>query len=295
MMADPEVPPQHPWAGRGVYLLDDHEVVRRGLRHVLESEGFSIVGESASAREAIRRIPDLCPELAVIDDDLPDGSGAEVCRAVAAAGLATRCVLLTGDADEKVLIDSILAGAWGCLSKQDDSSEQLRLIRRALAGHTAYSARFQPALLGEVPRPRLSTPDERLLNLTRQEMNVAVRLGRGLTNRQISQEMGLSEKTIKNMVSALLTKLGMGRRTQVAVLIVGALDHVEDSGYGSYRLSLFPDRVAEVTAALLNCTSETRTVPPTDAERAEDARRLAEALAATWTGPMGRRPRLSRA
>jgi DNA-binding NarL/FixJ family response regulator len=276
-------------------LLDDHEVVRRGLRHVLESEGLSVVGESASAREAIRRIPDLRPELAVIDDDLPDGSGAEVCRAVAAAGLATRCVLLTADADEEVLIDSILAGAWGCLSKQDDSSEQLRLIRRALAGHTAYSGRFQPVLLGEVPRPKLSTPDERLLNLTRQEMNVAVRLGRGLTNRQISQEMGLSEKTIKNMVSAMLMKLGMGRRTQVAVLIVGELDHVKDSGYGSYRLSLFPDRVAEVTAALLNCTSETRTVPPTDAERAEDARRLAEALAATWTGPTGRRPRLSRA
>ncbi|WP_052354983.1 response regulator transcription factor [Arthrobacter sp. I3] len=293
MVADPEVPPQHPWAGRGVYLLDDHEVVRRGLRHLLESEGFSIVGESGSVREAIRRIPDVRPGLAILDDHLPDGSGAEVCGALAAAGLATRCVLLTGDADEKVLIDSILAGAWGCLSKQDDSSEQLRLIRRVLNGHTAYSARFQPALLAPPAGP--DGPDERLLNLTRQEMNVAVRLGKGLTNRQISQQMGLSEKTIKNMVSTLLTKLGMGRRTQIAVLIAGALDHVEDPGYGSYRLSLFPDRVAEVTAALLNCTSETRTAAPTDAERAEDALRLAEALAATWTGPMGRRPRLSRA
>jgi hypothetical protein len=126
-------------------------------------------------------------------------------------------------------------------------------------------------------------------------MNVAVRLGKGLTNRQISREMGLSEKTIKNMVSAMLTKLRMGRRTQIAGLIVGALDHAEDPGYGSYRLSLLPDRVADVTAALLNCTSETRTVPPTEAERAEGALRLADALAATWTGPTGRRPRLSRA
>jgi DNA-binding NarL/FixJ family response regulator len=295
MIADPEFLPQQPLPGRSVYLLDDHEVVRRGLRQVLESEGFSIAGESGSAREAVRRIADVRPELAILDDHLPDGSGAEVCRAIVAAGLATRCVLLTGDADERVLIDSILAGAWGCLSKQDDSSEQLRLIRRVLNGHTAYSARFQPALLAPPAGPRPDGPDERLLNLTRQEMNVAVRLGKGLTNRQISQEMGLAEKTIKNMVSTLLTKLGMGRRTQVAVLIAGALDHVEDSGYGSYRLSLFPDRVAEVTAALLNCTSETRTVPPTDAERAEDALRLAEALAATWTGPTGRRPRLSRA
>jgi hypothetical protein len=95
------------------------------------------------------------------------------------------------------------------------------------------------------------------------------------------------------MVSAMLTKLGMTRRTQVAVLIAGMPDHVDDPGYGSYRLSLFPDRVAEVTAALLECISETRTIPITDGERAQDALRLADALAATSTGPGSRRPRLS--
>ena len=294
MMADPEIPPPHPLTSRGVYLLDDHEVVRRGLRHLLESDGLSIAGESWSAREALRRIPALRPDLVILDDDLPDGSGVEVCRTLAAAGSTIRCVLLTGDAEEAVLIESILAGAWGCLSKQDDSSEQLRLIRRALSGHTAYSGRFQPALLASLPRLRPKRPEEKLLTLTRQEMNTAIGLGKGLTNRQISQEMFLAEKTVKNMVSSVLTKLGMTSRSQAAVFIARALNHQENPADGDHRNSPFPDLIAEVTAALLNCTSETRTAPPTDAERAEAARRLADALAATRTGLTSRRPQLSR-
>ena len=293
MMVGGETFPERPLAGRGVYLLDDHEVVRLGLRRLLGSDGLNVAGESGSAREAARRIPALRPDLAILDVDLADGSGAEVCRVLAAAGSATRCVLMTGDADEAVLIDAILAGAWGCLSKQDDSSEQLRLIRRALDGYTAFSGGFRPALLRPL-RPVATRPDERLLVLTRQEMNVAVRLGRGLTNRQISKDMVLAEKTVKNLVSSVLTKLGMARRTQVAVLMAQKLNHPEDPAGGDYRLSPFPDLVPEVTAALLDCTSEARTVPPTDAERAADALRLANALAAARTGPRSR-PLLSRA
>ncbi|MCB5276062.1 Transcriptional regulatory protein DevR (DosR) [Arthrobacter sp. SO5] len=169
MMADPEIPPAHLLTGRSVYLLDDHEVVRRGLRHLLELEVLSIAGESWSAREAVRRIPALRPDLVILDDDLPDGSGVEVCRALAAAGSTTMCVLMIGDADEAVLIEFILAGAWGCLSKQDDSSEQLRLIRRALAGHSAYCGRFQSVLLAPVPRLRPKRPEEKLLTLTRRK------------------------------------------------------------------------------------------------------------------------------
>ena len=105
MMAEQEFPPQRALAGRGVYVLDDHEVVRRGLRHLLESDALSIAGESGSAREALRRIPALRPDLVILDDDLPDGSGAEVCRALAAADPGIRCVLMTGEADEAVLID----------------------------------------------------------------------------------------------------------------------------------------------------------------------------------------------
>jgi DNA-binding NarL/FixJ family response regulator len=291
--ADPRIYPINAVAGRGVYLLDDHELVRRGLRQLLETNGLSIAGESGSAREAIRRIPALRPELVILDDDLPDGSGADVCRAIAVAEPGIRCVLMTGDGDELVLIDSILAGAWGCLSKEDDSGEQLRLIRRALAGYTAYSGRFHPALVAPLALDRPQRPDERLLTLTRQEMNAAIGLGKGLSNRQISQEMFLSEKTVKNMVSSVLMKLGMARRTQAAVLITRALYHSEDPADGGYRSSRFPDLIPEVTAALLNCTSEVRAVPPTAEVRAGAADRLADALTATRTGLRVSRPQPS--
>lgn len=284
MMAGPEVRPHDSFAGRGVYLLDDHEVIRRGLRQLIESDGLSVAGESGSAREAVRRTPALRPELVILDDDLPDGSGADVCRAIAAADPGIRCVLMTDENNEAVLIDSILAGAWGCLSKQDDSGEQLRLIRRALAGHTAYSGRFQTALLAPYPVPGHTRTDKGLLRLSRQEMTAAVGVGRGLSNRQISQEMFLAEKTVKNMVSSILMKLGMRRRTEVAVLVTTAVNDSEHPNDGGYRSTRFPDLIPEVTTALLNATSWTQTMPPTVEARAGDADRLACALMATRTG-----------
>ncbi|WP_217639726.1 response regulator transcription factor, partial [Arthrobacter sp. ok909] len=253
---------------------------------LIESDGLSVAGESGSAREAVRRIPALRPELVILDDDLPDGSGADVCRAITAADPGIRCVLMTADTDEAVLIDAILAGARGCLSKQDDSSEQLRLIRRALAGHTAYSGRFHPALVAPFSLPGPHGPEERLQRLSKREMTAAIGLAKGLSNRQISQEMFLAEKTVKNMVSTILMKLGMARRTQAAVLVTTTLNHPDDPADGGYRSSRFPDLVAEVTAALLNCTSEAPTLPPTDEARAGDALRLADALAAIGAGRM---------
>ncbi len=290
MIADAEISPQHPLAGRGVYLVDDHEVVRRGLRQMLESEGLSVAGESGSALEAVRRIPALRPELVIIDDVLPDGSGAGVCRGVTATAPDIRCVLMTGDADEAVLIDAILAGAWGCLSKTDDGREQLRLIRRTLAGYTAYSARFGDAVLAAYPLSQLQRQDEELLRLSKQEMTVAIGVGRGLSNRQIAREMFLSEKTVKNMVSTILMKLGLARRTQVALLVTNALNPSEDPDDAGYRFSRFPELIPEVTAALLHCVSESGTVPPTNEARERDAARLADALAATRTGVRVTRP-----
>lgn len=290
MMADPKIHQEHSLAGRGVYILDDHEIVRRGLRQLLGSDGLGIAGESGSARVAVRRTPALRPALVIVDDILPDGSGAEVCRIIAASAPAIRCVLMTDDCNEAVLIDAILAGAWGCLSKQDSGSEQLRLIRRALAGHTAYSGRFRPALLAPPAPPGPQRLDRRLLRLTRQEMNAAIGLGKGLSNRQISMEMALAEKTVKNLVSSVLAKLGMTRRTQAAVLITQALNPADDDADGDYRSSLYPDLIAEVTAALLNCTGETGSVPLADELRARDAGRLAEALSAARAGRRGLRP-----
>ncbi|BCW70045.1 hypothetical protein NicSoilB8_10890 [Arthrobacter sp. NicSoilB8] len=290
MMACPEDDPQFSLAGPGVFLLDDHEIVRRGLRQLLGAAGLRIAGESGSAGVAVRRIPDLRPALVILDDDVPDGSGAEVCRAIAAVAPDIRCVLMTGDTDEAVLIDSILAGAWGCLSKQDGSSELLRLIRRALAGHTAYSARFRAALVAPSDRRRLRRTDEKLLTLTRQELNVAIHLGKGMTNRQISQEMVLAEKSVKNLTSAVLRKLGVAGRTQAAVFITRVLKSSEVSSGGGYGFSPFPNLSAEVTAALLTCINESRAVPPTIEERERNARRLADALTATRAGWEGIRP-----
>ncbi|MEQ4520972.1 response regulator transcription factor [Pseudarthrobacter sp. B907] len=281
-MADPK--PRGPDAakGGGVYVLDDHEVVRRGLRQVIESAGLVVAGESGSAREASRRIPALRPVMAVLDDDLPDGSGVDVCRAVALADHSIRCVLMTGEDDESVLIDSVLAGAWGCLSKQDDSGEQLRLIRRVLTGQTAYSSRFLPGLAGRASGQRGDDgPEELLLRLSNRETSVALALARGLSNRQIGRELFLAEKTVKNMVSSILDKLGMARRTEVAVLVTGALNRPEVSAGAGYRSCRSPDLVAEVTAALADCTSDGRSGPWTDAGLVAAAARLANALDAT--------------
>jgi DNA-binding NarL/FixJ family response regulator len=281
MSTELEFHPPLPLTGRGVFLLDDHEVVRWGLRHLLESDGRSIAGESGSARKARHQIRAVRPELVIIDDDLKDGSGVGVCRDIAAADLGIRCVILTAETSESVLIDSVLAGAWGCLSKQDGNIEQLRLIRRALTGHTAFSTRFRTALAPPSARRGAPRPDELLLTFTRQEMNAATGLARGLTNRQISDEMLVAEKTVKNLTSSVLRKLGMARRAEAAVFIAKALNPTHNR---SYRSSPFPDLIAEVTGALLDCISESDTAPPTHEGRAANLRRLAEALTAIGTG-----------
>ena len=282
-MADRQLKSRYSSCGQTVYLLDDHELVRRGLRQLLEPEGFSIVGESGSARVAAREILALGPDLVILDDDLPDGSGAGVCRAVAAVDLSIRCVLLTGEATDSVLIESVLAGGWGCLSKQDGDDEQLRLIRRVLDGRTAYSGMFQPRALSPTPARGPKRPEDKLLALTSQEHRAALGLASGLSNRQISQEMLLAEKTVKNLVSSVLTKLGMERRTQAAVLVTKALGQAETLPCGR-GFNRFPERLAEVTAALLECTREEGTTSPTDGGRAAVAARLADALAAARTG-----------
>jgi two-component system, NarL family, response regulator DevR len=283
-MADMQLRPKYPSTARSVYLLDDHEALRRGLRHMPEPGGFSIIGESGSAREAAREVPALHPDLVILDEDLPDGSGTAVCRAVAQADLSIRWILMTGEFGGAALVESILAGAWGCLSKQDDSSEQLRLTRRVLGAYSAYSRRFlPPPHVPTSPVRGLKRPEDRFLSLSRQEMRAAVGVGRGLSDRQISLEVALVEETVKNLVSVFL-KLGMACRTQPAVLVTTALRQSEDGLNGLYSTGQFPDLGAEAGAALLDCTSETGTSPPTGGIRAGDTVRLADALVAARIG-----------
>ena len=248
-------------------------------------------GSQGSVREAVLQIRALRPELAILDEDLTDGSGAEVCRAIAAADPAIRCVLMTGDSDEAVLIDSVLAGAWGCLSKQDDSSELLRLIRRALTGHTAYSGRFRPALVAPLVRRGPQRADERLGTLTRQEMNAAIGLAKGLTNRQISQEMFLAEKTVKTLTSTVLRKLGMARRNTGR--------GVHHQGAESFGRPFIPVKPVPGSDRGGHCSTDDlhQRVPHRATHRrtrATDARRLADALTATRTGRIRSRPLPSR-
>jgi DNA-binding NarL/FixJ family response regulator len=200
-----------------VFLLDDHEVVRRGLRDLLESDGdIEIVGESGSAREATARIPALHPDVAVLDARLPDGSGIDVCRDVRSVDSTIKALILTSYDDDEALFAAILAGAAGYLLKQVGGNDLLDAVRRVADGQSL----IDPQLVARVLERLRNGPPEHaaLTSLTEQEHKILILIAEGLTNRQIGDRLFLAEKTIKNYVSSILSKLGLERRTQAAVL-----------------------------------------------------------------------------
>ncbi len=199
-----------------VFLVDDHEVVRRGLRELFESEeDLTVVGEAATAHEALARVPASRPDVAVLDVRLPDGDGVEVCRDLRSAMPELTCLMLTSYADDEALFSAILAGASGYVLKQIKGSDLVSAVRRVAAGESL----LDPALTRQVME-RLrgeSVEDERLARLTAQERNILDLIADGKTNRQIADELYLAEKTVKNYVSNLLSKMGFNRRTEAAV------------------------------------------------------------------------------
>jgi len=199
-----------------VFLLDDHEVVRRGLRELFESEdGLTVVGEAATAQEALARVPACKPDVAVLDVRLPDGDGVEVCRDLRSAMPELGCLMLTSYADDEALFSAILAGASGYVLKQIKGSDLVSAVRRVAAGESL----LDPSLTRQVME-RLrgeNVEDERLARLTAQERNILELIADGKTNRQIADELYLAEKTVKNYVSNLLSKMGFNRRTEAAV------------------------------------------------------------------------------
>jgi DNA-binding NarL/FixJ family response regulator len=198
-----------------VFLLDDHELVRRGLRDLLETEDdLDVVGEGGTAAEALARVPALRPQVAVLDVRLPDGNGVEVCRELRSAMPALACLMLTSFADDEALFDAIMAGAAGYVLKQIRGTDLVEAIRTVAGGGSL----LDPAATARVlDRLRAGKPeDPRLAALTDQERRILGFIGEGLTNRQIGEQMFLAEKTVKNYVSNLLAKLGMERRTQAA-------------------------------------------------------------------------------
>jgi len=199
-----------------IFLLDDHEVVRRGVRELLEVEDdMAVVGEAGTAEEALTRIPATTPDVAIIDMRLPDGNGVEVCREVRSRNPEVQCVVLTSFADDEALFDSIMAGAAGYLLKQIKGTDLVDAIRRVAAGQSL----LDPSVTARVLERLRKGPeqDERLSRLTDQERKILDLIAEGLTNRQIGERMFLAEKTVKNYVSNLLAKLGMERRTEAAV------------------------------------------------------------------------------
>ena len=210
-----------------VFLLDDHEVVRRGLRELLEAESdLVVVGEAGTADEALSRIPPTRPDVAVLDVRLPDGNGVEVCREVRSRHPEVQCLMLTSFADDEALFQAIMAGASGYLLKQIKGPDIVDAIRRVASGQSL----LDPAVTRRVLERLRTGPeeDERLASLTEQERRILELIAEGLTNRQIADRVHLAEKTVKNYVSNLLAKLGMERRTQAAVYAAKLLERHPD-------------------------------------------------------------------
>lgn len=200
-----------------VFILDDHELVRRGLKELLEGEGFSVIGSTGSALEATRRIPALHPDVSVLDARLPDGTGIEVCRDVRSVDPSLQCLILTSYDDEQALRGAVLAGAAGYVLKEIDGTDLLTSLHRTANGESLFTADVMAKIVQGMAEP--DRVDPRISALTPQEGRVLKLIGRGLTNREIGLEMFLAEKTVKNYVSSLLAKLGFERRTQAAVFI----------------------------------------------------------------------------
>lgn len=199
-----------------VFMLDDHEVVRRGVADLLDSAGdISVVGEAGTAAEALARIPAARPDVAVLDARLPDGSGIDVCRDIRSAMPQVRCLILTSYDDNDAVFAAVMAGASGYLLKQIRGSNLVDAVRQVAAGKSLLDPAVTERILS---RLRDGSPeDPRLAALTDRERDVLGLIADGLTNRQIGEKLFLAEKTVKNYVSTLLAKLGMQRRTQAAV------------------------------------------------------------------------------
>jgi two-component system response regulator DevR len=200
-----------------VFLLDDHEVVRRGVAELLGAEpDLEVVGEASTAVEALSRVPAVRPDVAVLDVRLPDGDGVTVCRELRSAFPELRCLMLTSFADDEALFDSIMAGASGYVLKQIRGTDLVGAVRAVAAGQSLLDPRTTARVLERV-RVAAARKDP-LAGLSEQERVVLELIGEGLTNREIGERMFLAEKTVKNYVSHLLAKLGMQRRTQAAIL-----------------------------------------------------------------------------
>jgi DNA-binding NarL/FixJ family response regulator len=210
----------------GVFLLDDHEIVRRGVRDLLEAEpDITVVGEAGTAASALARIPALRPDVAVLDVRLPDGDGVSVCREIRSRMPEVACLMLTSFTDDDALFAAIRAGAAGYVLKQIRGTDLVGAVRTVASGQSMLDPRAASQVMERL-RSSARQPDP-LAGLSGQERRILELIGEGLTNRQIGERMFLAEKTVKNYVSSLFAKLGMQRRTQAAAYAARLHEHPE--------------------------------------------------------------------
>ncbi len=206
-----------------VFLLDDHEIVRMGVRELLEAQSdIMVVGEAGTAASALARIPALRPDVAILDVRLPDGDGVTVCRQIRSAMPGVACLMLTSYADDQALIDAILAGAAGYVLKEIRGTDLVGAVRTVASGQSMLDPAAAATLMARLRDE--ATRSDPLAGLTGQERKILELIGEGLTNRQIGERMFLAEKTVKNYVSGLFAKLGMERRAQAAAYAARAFD-----------------------------------------------------------------------
>ncbi|WP_406163772.1 response regulator transcription factor [Streptomyces sp. NBC_00882] len=215
-----------------VFLLDDHEVVRRGVHDLLNDEpDITVVGEAATVEQALIRVPALRPQVAVLDVRLPDGDGVTVCRELRSQMPELACLMLTSFDDEEALLDSIMAGASGYVLKQIKGSDLVSAVRTVAAGQSLLDPSATAKLMARLRQGQEPEPEpDALPGLTDREREILALIGEGLTNRQIGQQLFLAEKTVKNHISRLLAKLGVERRIQAAVIATQAQDRAKQQG-----------------------------------------------------------------
>ena len=214
-----------------VFLLDDHEIVRRGVRDLLDTEpGITVIGEAGTATAALARIPALKPDVAVLDIRLPDGDGVTVCRDLRSKMPQLACLMLTSYSDDEALVDAIMAGAAGYVLKQIRGTDLVGAIRTIASGQSLLDPQAAATVMRRI-RDQATAADP-LAALTDQERRILALIGEGLTNRQIGDRLFLAEKTVKNYVSALFAKLGMQRRAQAAAYAARIFD-TPDPGRGA--------------------------------------------------------------
>ncbi|MFJ5720520.1 response regulator [Streptomyces sp. NPDC093149] len=211
-----------------VFLLDDHEVVRRGVQDLLDAEpDIEVVGDAGTADHALSRGPALRPDVAILDVRLPDGDGITVCRELRSRMPELACLMLTSFDDDEALLDAIMAGAAGYVLKEIKGADLVTAVRTLASGRSTLDPSTTARLMNSLREEELGTgpaQDDALSELSAREMDVLALIGEGLTNSQIGKRLYLSEKTVKNHISRLLAKLGVERRIQAAVIAAHATD-----------------------------------------------------------------------